>query len=202
MLRDEEERKALAWADFLKQQLSATFEQHRISNAEEPHDDTSSATSELPEPQLVGERLPNSLSAYDQATLSCGLFTHYSALLGDPVDPYREDRRLSTQSPLYGSKPDFVKVLCWVIQQLNKYEMMRECDTLIITSDTRALEDIKHWKHTSRFLIERTRYTGPDIDKWFALFVPSGQFDAHFVWTAVYVLQALVSFKPMLTWCS
>ena len=63
MLHDEEERKALARADFLKQQLSATFEQHRISNAEEPHDDTSSATSELPEPQLVGERLPNSLSA-------------------------------------------------------------------------------------------------------------------------------------------
>ena len=37
---------------------------------------------------------------------------------------------------------------------------------------------------------------GPDLDKWFAVFVPSNIFKCHFTWTATYILKALVPFVP------
>ena len=33
---------------------------------------------------------------------------------------------------------------------------------LVVLSDTCRLEDIPHWKHTARRLVERTRWMGPD----------------------------------------
>ena len=66
----------------------------------------------------------------------------------------------------------------------------------MVISDTRSLEDIAHWRRTSRWISERTKWKGPDKDEWYAMFVPSGLFDCHFVWTAVYVLKALLPFLP------
>ena len=67
---------------------------------------------------------------------------------------------------------------------------------MLILSDTKELANIKHWKHTARWIIDRTAYVGPDVDKWFALFVPSNFFKCHFTWTATYILKALVPFVP------
>ena len=67
---------------------------------------------------------------------------------------------------------------------------------MFILSDTRNLDDIAHWKHTARWIVERTAYVGPNGDKWFALFIPSNLFPCHFVWTATYILKAFVPFLP------
>jgi hypothetical protein len=83
-----------------------------------------------------------------------------------------------------------------VIEQIRTGPAILECQTLLILSDTKELANIKHWKHTARWIIDRTAYVGPDPDKWFALFVPSSIFKCHFTWTATYILKALVPFVP------
>ena len=44
--------------------------------------------------------------------------------------------------------------------------------------------------------MERTCYLGPRKDKWYVLFVPSAQFNIHYIWTTVYVLRALALLLP------
>ena len=92
--------------------------------------------------------------------------------------------------------PDFNVILDWVMAQFRLSPNMAKCDTLVVISDTRSLADISHWKHTSRWISERTRWKGPDDDEWFAMFVPSERFQCHFVWAAVYILKALIAFLP------
>ena len=71
--------------------------------------------------------------------------------------------------------------LTHVIEQIKISPAILECQTLLILSDTKKLADIQHWKHTARWIIDRTAYQGPDLDKWFALFVPSNIFKCHFM---------------------
>ena len=87
--------------------------------------------------------------------------------------------------------------LTHVIEQFKASPAILERQTLLILSDTRKLEEIQRWKHTARWIVDRAAYQGPDADKWFAMFVPSNIFPCHFVWTAVYILKALVPFLPV-----
>ena len=146
----------------------------------------------------IGEdEFPESITGYERTTQGFGLFGAYARYLSTASDVYGHTSLNSrTHDPGSFKTPNFNTVLEWVSQQLRAYDSLRSADTVIIVSDTRPLEHVKHWKHTARFLFERTKYIGPNGDKWFALYVPSAKFDAHFVWTAVYVLKALSAFLP------
>ena len=139
---------------------------------------------------------PCDLGAHDIRTLSCGLFAQYNGYLEEASDVFQETTCLKPENGKEGLTPDFKTILEWVIEQLRQNPNMAKCDTLVAISDTRSLEDIAHWKHTSRWITERTRWRGPDDDTWYALFVPSGHFKCHFVWSAVYILKALLPFFP------
>jgi hypothetical protein len=139
---------------------------------------------------------PRGLAHFDLASLSCGFFVRYDQFIGGATDVYQETKCLETQVQCEGLTPNFRVVLDWVVTQLRLNPNMATCQTLVILSDTRKLEEIPHWKHTARWIVERTRWRGPDQDAWYAFYVPSGQFNCHFVWTAVYILKALVAFLP------
>ena len=144
---------------------------------------------------VAGKFPPGSLTAYDNATLSSGLFAHYK--LSEPSDVYGTQIPTNDATPpLEGTNIDTLAVMQWVIEQLRTQPGLAEADTLLVLSDTHKLEEIKHWKHTSRFILQRTMFIGPDDDRWFVLFVPSAQFDIHYTWTAVFVMQALAMFLP------
>jgi hypothetical protein len=128
--------------------------------------------------------------------LSCGLFAQYAPYLGPPKDVFKVADCLPLEPPQRGRKPSMKQFLTHVIEQLRTSPAILDCQTLLILSDTNKLEQIPHWKHTARWIIDRTAYSGPDLDKWFALFVPSEIFKCHFVWTATYILKALIPFLP------
>jgi hypothetical protein len=141
---------------------------------------------------------PGSLGQYDKGTLSCGLFVHYQKWLAQAKDTYgTRCQNKPQQEPQPGLQPNFETVLKWVMQQLRQNPALQTANTVLVLSDTRDLSDIKHWKHTSRFTLQRTQYVGPDKDTWFALMVPSSLFEYHYVWTAVFVLKALALFLPL-----
>ena len=119
-----------------------------------------------------------------------------SSSLNDEVDAYKVSDSLSPQAASLGQKPPMEAFLTHVIEQFKASPAILECQTLLILSDSHKLEDIKHWRHTARWIVDRTAYQGPDSDKWFAMFVPSDLFPCHFVWTAVYILKALLPFLP------
>ena len=183
-------RRARALAHAMKGTKMATEEQLSPDSA---HSD---APEPPPEPVLTGpQSFPHStIGAYDNETLSCGLFVHYGKFMGGAQDVFKQSQPYTAQEPRPGHAPSFKKILSWVFDQLVAQPQLRTASTLVITSDSRSLQDIEHWRHTSRWLVERTKYRGPDKDHWHALLVPSNLFDAHFVWTAVYVLKALVPF--------
>jgi len=139
---------------------------------------------------------PPSLATYDQQSLSCGLFTQYGKYIGQSKDVYKVSDSLPKQKAQLGKKPSMKAFLTHVIEQLKTSPAILDCQTLLILSDTKKLADIKHWKHTARWIVDRTAYVGPDADKWFALFVPSSLFKCHYTWTATYILKALVPFLP------
>ena len=136
------------------------------------------------------------LGEFDKQSLSCGLMAQYNKYLGDAQDPYQSSKTLNPQPPDLGKPPNFLAILSWVVEQLATDPKIRNCNTLLVLSDTRDLEEIPHWKQTVRWVAGRTRFVGPAKDKWHALFVPSDLFDCHYVWTAVYVLKALTLFLP------
>ena len=136
------------------------------------------------------EAYPPSISAYDQQSLSCGFFTQYERYIGHANDVYKVSNSLPAQPAKRGRKPSMKLFLTHVIEQIKTSPAILECQTLLILSDTNELARIKRWKHTARWIIDRTAYIGPDLDKWFALFVPSNLFKCHFTWTATYILKA------------
>ena len=141
---------------------------------------------------------PGHVGHYDNGTFSCGLFVHFRQWITAAKDTFgSRNESKAPQEPQPGLSPNFETVLVWVMQQLQLNEALRTANTVLVLSDTRELSEIEHWKYTSRFTLQRTQFTGPDKDVWFALMVPSSQFEYHCVWTAVYVLKALSLFLPL-----
>ena len=101
---------------------------------------------------------------------------------------------MKPEPPCEELTPGFRAILSWVVEQLRQNPKMATCNTLAVISDTRSLDEISHWRHTGRWITERTKWKGPDSDEWFALFVPSKLFKCHFVWTAVYILLVMLQF--------
>ena len=162
-------RRARALAHAMKGTKSVTEEQPS------PDCSQSDAPESTPEPVLTGPQcFPHAtIGAFDNETISCGLFVHYGKFMGGAQDVYKQSQPYAVQEPKSGHAPSFKKILSWVFEQLVEQPQLRTANTLIITSDSRSLEDIEHWRHTSRWLVERTKYRGPDNDQWHALFVPS-----------------------------
>jgi len=185
----EERARALEYAAFKSCNEPEAFK-------EETDDDSYSYTEIIPVKCSNTLIPPRGLANYDLTTLSCGLFVHYDHFIGVATDVFQETKCLEIQAKCEGLTPSFHLVLDWVITQLRDNPNMAKCQTLVILSDTRKLEDIPHWKHTARWIVERTRWKGPEQDAWYAFYVPSGHFNCHFVWTAVYILKALVAFLP------
>ena len=174
--------------------LAATSEAHLMptSDEEEP-----SVPRSRPKVWGPNEYYPQrSLAEYDQQTLSCGLFAQYEKWIAHETDVYKIGDSLPNEEPKLGRRPPTKQFLTHVIEQIKATPSILESQTLLILSDTHNLEDIAHWKHTARWIVDRTTYVGPNGDKWLALFIPSHLFPCHFVWTATYILKALVPFLP------
>jgi hypothetical protein len=93
----------------------------------------------------VLEEVPGcSTGSYDIQSLSCGLFAHYDKLIGEPHDVYKFSNTLDKQKAELGKKPDFRKIIEWVCEQVIKNPAITTCNTLVVLSDTRKLEDVKH----------------------------------------------------------
>ena len=165
--------------------LAASSEAILMPTSEE---DEPSPSYSRPRVECPQEYYPQcSLAEYDQQTLGCGLFVQYQKWIAHESDVFKIGDSLPMEDSKLGRCPPTKQFLTHVIEQLKTSPAILECQTLLILSDTHKLEEIKHWKHTARWIVERTAYIGPDGDKWFALFIPSDLFPCHFVWTATYI---------------
>ena len=95
-----------------------------------------------------------SLGEYDNATLSMGLFAHHK--LTEPSDVFGRFADLSSTAPTEGTLVDPIPVTEWIAEQMQKHAALRAAQTVLVLSDTRKPGEISHWKHTSRFFLQRT----------------------------------------------
>ena len=155
---------------------------------------TSNDPSAPPVDTCIDKFPPGRIADYDNMTLSCGLFVHHK--LSGPSDVFGRPVRTKLELPTPGTHIDLNLITAWTLKQLLRYPDLRDAQSIVVLSDTRDLASIPHWRHTSRFLTERTCYQGPNGDKWFVLFVPSNEFQLHYTWTSVFVLRALAFLLP------
>ena len=66
-----------------------------------PEGSPSDAPEPTPEPVLTGPQCfpPGTIGAYDNETLSCGLFVHYGKFMGGSQDVYKQSQPYAVQEP-------------------------------------------------------------------------------------------------------
>ena len=128
-----------------------------------------------------------------------GLFSGYT--LSDRQDLYGKSGQLDATESIQieenqGVSVDKVKIAIWVLQQFAMYPHLRKAKTVMLTSFDKDLKELDYWKHTSRFLVQRTQWKGPAGDNWFFLFVPAQEFNSHFCWIIVFVAEIIAALLP------
>ena len=137
---------------------------------------------------------PGSLGYVDRMTLSKGLFAHYG--VHEATDPHSYNVGKIPHFPFEGTEVDRAYFVRWALEQVLTNKELATAKTILVLSDTNALESIEHWEHTSRVLLDRVQWVGPHQEDWFLLFLPIPPKISHFVWAGVYALQALAMLLP------
>jgi len=119
---------------------------------------------------------------------------HYK--LSEPEDTFGQATTAVVDPPTAGININRTPVYNWVVQQLQNCNELSASQTILVLSDTRNPDDIDFFIYTTMRTLDRTRYSGPRNDKWFALFYPHQLIACHFTWIGVLLLEALSCFLP------
>jgi len=148
----------------------------------------------LPAPLDSVQWPPGTFTEIDNATLSSGLYANYrTTSAGDPFASYPGTVATIPDEGFIVNEQFFAQ---WSLEQVRKYEKMRNASVILLFTDTRLLEDIPHWKHVIRLMLNRTLRKGEFDEQVFLLFLKIPPETAHMVWAGVYALRSLALLLP------